>query len=92
MKILLMIMTLLLSGATYAKKPKKQQKDSKFQTAYKGIVASDEVEFGIMMTIRGKTSVARFVDKDANKVCYLSFKHQTDELQAMSCLDYDKSE
>lgn len=51
-----------------------------------GVVASSEVEYGVMMTIKGKTSISRFTDKDKNIVCYVSHKHNTDEVQAISCL------
>jgi hypothetical protein len=65
-------------------------KRSKPHNPMPGVVASAEVEYGVMMTIKGKTSISRFTDKDKKIICYVSHKHKTDEVIAMSCVPMGK--
>jgi hypothetical protein len=70
---------LLITNIAWAEK-------SESHSPLPGVVASKEVEYGVMMTIKGKTSISRFTDNDRNVTCYVSHKHKTDEVIAMSCV------
>jgi catabolite regulation protein CreA len=83
MKLALTLLLLTLSSGWAAK-------NSKTHNPMPGVVASGEVEYGVMMTIKGKTSISRFTDKDRNITCYVSHKHKTDEVIAMSCVPSGK--
>ena len=77
-----LILLLGLIGSFYSLA---QKKGDGTHTPVPGVVASGEVEYGVMMTIKGRTSISRFIDKDKKMVCYMAHHHQTDTIQTMSC-------
>lgn len=79
MKLVFLVLV-VLSTCAFAKKK------ATSHSPMPGVVASNEVEYGVMMTIKGKTSISRFTDNDRNITCYISHKHKTDEVIAMSCV------
>lgn len=89
--VLLFLSSMLIAPWSWAKKPPRAKAEAHAGAQLNnGIVTSEQAEFGVMATIRGKTSFVRFYDKSLDKVCYASLLHKTDQIQAISCVDGKK--